>query len=260
MSSELEIMQHAAREAGAVLRNYFGTTFAVTPKSMASDMVTDADLASEKAIVSRLRAQFPEYGIQGEEGGSTVINTERRFVIDPLDGTNNFVLGIPHFSITIAYFEGTHVQAALVYHPILDRMYAAELGKGATLNDVPIHVNEERVMSNATVAYACAYAKIPTYPSFFKLFNRSIKRPLAAWSEALDLCLLASGKIEAMISDQTQVYDFAAGRLIAKEAGAHVTDLSGNPEANDENNRFLATNGAISHADILKLVNSISME
>src|SRR5579871_4614655 len=141
MPSFLETSQEIGREAGALLASYFDRHIGFELKGE-FDLVTEADRASERLIVERLRAHFPTHAVVAEEGGGQDGSSEYRWYVDPLDGTTNFAHGFPMFNVTLALERSGELIAGVVYHPIHDEMFAAEAGGGAFLNDRRIHVSK----------------------------------------------------------------------------------------------------------------------
>lgn len=234
----------AAENGGREVNKYFGDVLKINEKSTLSDFRTKADTESEKAILSVLKSEFPDFNILSEETGVIDKNSEYTFIIDPLDGTNNFVLGIPNFSISIALMKNDELILGVVHIPILGQTYYAQKGKGAYLNDRKLSVNSEQDMKRVTISYTCGYINSRDFSQKLqkKLDDFPIKRVLTMWSPAVDLCLLASGKIEAIINNANEIYDFAAGKIIAREAGAVITDFEGNKDVEDRSNVFIVSN------------------
>lgn len=249
-------IEKAARTGGEVLKKYFGQSLEQTVKGTVADVKTKADDESEKAIHLSLKADFPRVGFVLEEKGGIETDKDIKFVVDPLDGTNNFVLGIPNFTVSIALYEKEKIVAGIVFNPILNRMYNATLNGGAKVNGKGIVVSRESKISQSTVAYASNYFNSAEYQSdvFRKLNDLKIKRILNSWSPAFDFCLLAEGKIEAIINNNTDIYDFSAGKLIAKEAGAKVTAFDGEDERDDKNPIFVASNGTRIHEEVINIL------
>ncbi len=246
----------AAKAGGKITKKYFGKVLEIEGKSTPADFRTKADLESEKAIIKILTKAFPKYNIISEEAGEMNKNSECTFIIDPLDGTNNFVLGIPYFSTGIGLMKNNETIFGVIYDPILKNIYFAEKGIGAYFNGNRINCNEEKDIKNATVSVVVSYDCPAAYESkvIADLNTKNVKRILKNWSCLLDLCLLASGKLEYVIFYDCQLYDFIPGKLIAKEAGASVSDFNGRNESNDKNNTFLASNGVKIHQEILSLL------
>ena len=219
-------------------------------------MRTKADVESEEAILMAIKKAFPGFNIYSEEAGRIHKSSEYTFVIDPLDGSNNFVLGIPCFTVSIALMKGDESIAGVIYNPILNKTYHAITGQGSYVDKDKLRVNQEANIQRSTIAYACGYANSGDEKSddiLHKLNKHNIKRSLSSWSPALDLCLLASGKIEGIINNKTDLYDYAAGRLIAREAGAKITDFNGRPDS-DQNDLFVVSNGTAIHDVLLGVI------
>jgi myo-inositol-1(or 4)-monophosphatase len=240
----IEGIIEAAHAGGERVNGYFGQALEGERKSTIADFRTEADLESEKAILEILAERFPQFNIYSEEAGLMDKSSEYTFVVDPLDGTNNFSLGIPNFTVSIGLLKKDICVAGVIYVPLLDLTYSAEEGKGAFCNGKRIAVNKEYSFENMTVSYTCGY----TTPFQFegellaKLRALNIKRFLTNWSPAFDYCLLASGKIEAVISNDNELYDYAAGKVIAREAGSVITDFIGEVQNDQTTSKFLLSN------------------
>ncbi len=251
----------AARAGGAVLIKYFGKALNPVEKSTVWDFQTEADVGSEKEILKILRREFPNYNIHAEETGKIDNGAEFTFVIDPLDGTNNFVLGIPNFTVSIALLNKKEAVAGIVYQPILNQVYYAEKGKGAYLNNKKIKVSRITDSKKMTIAYNCGYKnsrnRVKDVLSHLTASNH--KRILVNWSPAYDYCLLASGKIEAMLSDAgTELYDFGAGKLIALEAGGKIYNHRGGKDTDFRNDKFVLSNNNKIAQNVLKSIKLIN--
>ena len=241
---DLQILIQAAKAGGEVLNKYFGQALRPTEKSNHFDFQTEADLESEKAILSIIKKEFPDYSIYSEEEGKTQNNSEYTVIIDPLDGTNNFIIGIPNFSVSIALFHNNEPYIGVLYRPLTREVYYAIKGKGAYCNDVKISVNNFTEPKKITIAGIYGYKIKRSYIArvFSTIFNQTMKRVLDTWSPAYDYCMLAAGRIESCFTNGIEIYDYAAGKLIALEAGAKVIDFSGNKEENYKNDRFIISN------------------
>jgi myo-inositol-1(or 4)-monophosphatase len=256
VTEEYKDIMKAAVAGGRVAAKYFGKALEIEGKSMPSDFRTKADMESEAAILKVLRRKFPDYNIFSEETGNIDKSSAYTFVIDPLDGTNNFVLGIPNFSTGIALMKHEEIIFSVAYNPLLKNIYYAEKGMGAFMNGKKITVNNESEIKNSTVSYVINYNtdKEHGWKVGVELEKMNVKRIMRNWSVILDFCLLATGKLEAIIVyGDIPLYDIATGKLIAKEAGAFITDYAGNKEK-DKNTTFLATNGIKIHKEILKVL------
>lgn len=251
---DLESVIHAAEEGGRVVKKYFGEALHIEEKSTAADFRTKADTESEEIIIKILATKFPSFNIFSEETGLHDSKSEYTFIIDPMDGSNNFALGIPNFSISIALVKEEKVILGVVHLPILNHTYAAQEARGTFLNKKRLHVNKESNIKNATVSYTCGYTNSFEYMEGLRKGLKKglgIKRILDYWSPAAEFCLLASGKIEAIINNKNEFYDFAAGKIIAREAGALITGFDGKLEKSDRGDTFLASNGTGIHQQLL---------
>lgn len=249
-----ELIIKAAHAGGKVLLKYFGTDLKVKTKSILADLQTDADVGSEKAILKILEKEFPKHNIWGEESGLQDKKSKYTFVIDPLDGSLNYIYNIPYFSVAIALLKDKEPILSVIYDPVLGRTYYAEKNKGAFLNNKKIRVNKESNIKNTSVVYIARYINSKQYylNLLEKLHNYEVKRVLVNWSVALDFCLFSMGKIEAIIHNGSEPYDYAAGKLLAQEAGALITNFKGDKKFKEE--EFLVTNGTKIHKQLLKII------
>jgi myo-inositol-1(or 4)-monophosphatase len=258
MKREYQEIINACKQGGEITAKYFGQILKITEKSTPADFKTRADHESERIVIECLKKYFPTYNINAEELGNENINSEYTFIIDPLDGTNNFVLGIPYFSTTIALQKNDQTIFAVIYNPILDKTYWAERGAGAYLDDKKITVNFELNIKKVTVASMMSY-NLQESEYNYQMQRRltqelKIKRDLHNWCPTLDFCLLAEGKIEAIINNQTNLHDYEAGKLIAREAGAIITDFAGQAETGENNDQFIVCNTEENQKEILKIL------
>jgi myo-inositol-1(or 4)-monophosphatase len=253
---ELDAMTTAARAAGAGLAADFrrlGDLHVV--EKAPSDFVSSADLAAQATIVEHLRAVLPDVAILGEEGVVGDAEADRRFVVDPLDGTTNFCHGIPHFAISIAFEIDGVAAAALVFDPCRDEMFTAISGGGCFLGNTRLSVSSRRALSDAVVATGVPHrgrgdhaAYLPTLAAVMAEAS-GIRRFGAA---ALDLAYVAAGRFDAYFESALFRWDVAAGVLLVREAGGRVTDLGGRGDPSSTGN-ILATNGHL-HAHLEALL------
>lgn len=245
----------SALKGGEVLRGYFGQALETTQKSSLADFRTKADLESEQAIIDYLTRHFPDFNILSEERGRLDRGSDYTFVIDPLDGTCNFVLGIPNFSISIALFQGRTLIAGVIHAPILSQTYHAQKTRGAYRNGERIQVSGVTEVSQSMVAQTCSYLTPDEEitSTIVRAHAKDVKRIMTNWSPAFDYCLLASGKIEGMINHGAELYDFSAGKLIAAEAGAVITGYNGLPTVDDHEPFFVASNCRALHSTFLEI-------
>jgi len=253
--SEIEdvraLAERLARAAGAIQRDRYETDLDVRTKSASIDLVTEVDHACEALIVETLRAERPADAILAEEGsGEDLPDAAWRWVIDPLDGTMNYAHGYPRFCVSIGVSDADGPAVGMVYDPLLDELFAATRGGGATCNGRPIRVSGERELSRALLATGFAYDvhrsredNLDHFATFVKQ-ARGLRRDGSA---ALDLCYVAAGRFDGFWELKLHPWDVAAGNLIVDEAGGRTSDLSGNPPAGD-GRETLATNGHLHDA------------
>ncbi len=243
-------MQDLTREAGALLMSFFGKV-TIEYKGDA-DLVTQADRSSEKLIVERIRKQWPDHDLVGEEGSRREAGSDFRWYVDPLDGTTNFAHGFPVFCVSLALeYRGTRI-AGVVYDPTRDEMFAAEKGGGARLNGAQIHVSQTARLAESLVATGFPSHKRHKNPNIhfyhqITLRSHGVRR---AGSAALDLCYVACGRFDAFWEFNLNSWDTAAGVLLVEEAGGKVTNFSDAPFSIDSR-EVLASNGLV-HQEMLK--------
>jgi len=231
-SGLLETAIAAARAGGAVLlRSWRSLAPGAVVEKQRNDFVTSADRESEAAIIERIRERFPDDAFLGEEGGASgAAGAKRTWIIDPLDGTSNFVSGFPFWSVSIAARVGNEIVAGVVWDPLRDELYAAERGAGAFRNDDPIHVTGLAGVDGAFLATGFPFRhrdSIDLYLALFReifLHARAIRR---AGSAALDLALVAAGVFDGFFEFRLSAWDIAAGAILIGEAGGVVSDFSG---------------------------------
>ena len=248
----------AAAHAGAEqILKFFNNDFKISNKEGVNNLVTEADHASEKAIIDVIQREFPDHQILSEEIGKLETQSEYKWVIDPIDGTVNFAHGIPLNCVSIGIEWKGEVILAAVYNPHLHEFYFAEKGKGATLNDKPIHVSGESSVIKACLVtgFPYTYINIPNGP--LEIFERFIRKGVPVrrlGSAAIDLCWVAAGRFDGFYEHKLEAWDSAAGYLIVEEAGGKVTDHEGN-RFSIYQHRILATNGKI-HDEMIAVINN----
>jgi len=240
-----------AREAGHLLMPYFERRIGYEYKGDA-DLVTEADRASEKLIVSRLRAAFPEHGIVGKEGTRDEHGSELRWYVDPLDGTTNFAHGFPVFCVSMGLERAGELIVGVVYDPTRDEMFTAEKGCGAALNGRSMHVSGVKRLGEAMLATGFPSFKRHKNPNIhfyhqLTLRSHGIRR---AGSAAIDLAYVASGRFDGYWEFNLNPWDTSAGVLLVREAGGRVTRFDGSPWLLDSR-ETLATNGLL-HDELMQ--------
>jgi len=242
----LAVLEEIVREAGVIALRHFKDleNVGVTKKSP-RDLVTDADLAVEIYLKKALAKAYPQYGFWGEESGQTD-DQSSRWVVDPIDGTHSFSKGQYFWSISVALEIEQDLIAGSVYAPALDDLYIAAKGEGASKNGRAISVSSETSLADSMIAtgFAClrSYLKENNLKRFCRIAEETTGQRRFG-SAAMDLCLVADGQVDAFWEQELNLYDVAAGALIAKEAGATVTDFSGKEGVFPK--QILVTNGGI---------------
>lgn len=246
MSISLAVLEEVVREAGAVAMTYFKDLKNVEiHKKKPRDFVTAADVAVEAFLKQALVEKCPEFGFWGEESGQSA-NQTNRWIVDPIDGTHSFSKGQYFWSISVALEIDQELMMGAVYAPALNDYYCAEKGKGAWKNGEAITVSPENSLADSMVATGFACLRSYLTDNNLERFGRIAQNTTGQrrfGSAALDLCLVADGQVDAFWEQELNLYDVAAGALIAREAGASVTDFQGNEGLFPK--QVLVTNGKI---------------
>lgn len=232
MHPMLTIAVRAARAAGqTIMRAYTELDRIEVDAKGVNDFVTSVDKEAEAAIIYQIRKSYPDHSIVGEENGENRgTNQDYLWIVDPLDGTNNFVNGVPHFAVSIAMQYKGKTEVAVVYDPVRDELFSAVRGKGAKLNDFRIRVNNVSDLGGSLVATGFPFKARQHTETYMKLFGETFSLCAdlrRAGSAALDLAYVAAGRVDAFFELGLKPWDIAAGELIVREAGGTVTDFSG---------------------------------
>lgn len=250
------VARKAALEAGEYLKQSFNKTN-IHEKSTSYDLVTDADVKSQEIIYKIISENFPDHSFLGEEEENRAsLSSDNLWIVDPIDGTNNYAHGIPHFSISIAYAENGDVKFGLVFDPFRDEVFHSVKGQGAFLNNKKIVSTDIKTLTKAVIATGFYYDRgglmertLETIKILFKYPIQGIRRNGSA---ALDIAWVACGRFDAFFEYQLSVWDFAAGLLIAKEAGAVIGQCDG--DIKDLENINIAVSGTGIYKEFLKIV------
>ncbi len=251
---EMETACRAALEAGRIIKGFYGNLEEIRKKGE-RDLVTEADLMSEKAVVAAITKNFPDDAIIAEEGGEQGKRSERKWIIDPLDGTTNFAHSFPFFAVSIGFMVKEEVVAGVVYNPVMDEFFEAEKGKGAFLNKKPINVSATANIRDALVATGFPYdidKKSDEIISRLKRIIVEVQGLRRAGAASIDLCYVANGSLDGFWEQDLKPWDTAAGSIILTEAGGKVSDFRGN-SFNPWLNSIIATNGLI-HKEMVGLL------
>jgi myo-inositol-1(or 4)-monophosphatase len=232
LSADLELAERAARSAGDVLMERFGgPARGLGHKTSDTDLVSDADRAAEAVIRELLEAERPDDGLLAEEGSRHAAESGRRWVVDPLDGTVNFLYGMPHWAVSVALEDGKGSAAGVVFDPVRDECFRAARGGGCELNGHTVRVRERRELELSMIATGFSYqeerrAAQAQVAERLLPRVRDIRRAGAA---ALDLAWLAAGRLDGYYERGLSPWDWSAGRLLVSEAGGAVEELPGEP-------------------------------
>ncbi|MEX0621850.1 MAG: inositol monophosphatase [Candidatus Woykebacteria bacterium] len=254
MSKELDVAIRAAKIAGERLEEHFETILELHEKEDKS-FVTKADLEAEKIIVEQIQKNFPGHQILSEEAGTIGEADEHVWMIDPLDGTNNFTRGIPIFATSIALTHKKETTMAVVYNSITNTLFTAEKGAGAFWNGEKIEVSDIGKVSDCTLSFSRgrdSKSRALMLDLFDKVYPK-IKSPRVLSSASLELAYVASGRLDAFIIQGINIWDFLGGLLLVEEAGGKTTTLDGGGW-NLKSSQLLVTNGTI-HEELLEILN-----
>jgi myo-inositol-1(or 4)-monophosphatase len=256
MNELLETAQVLAREAGEYIRQSASRLRQVEYKGRA-DLVTDVDRKAEEIILGGIQRVYPDHAILAEESGENRVRSDFRWVVDPIDGTTNFVHGYPFFCVSIAVQYRQETMAAVVFSPMLGECYTALKGHGARLNGNPISVSPTAELSRALVATGFPNRLGERWQhsmTLFEVFYRNSHGVRRDGSAALDLCYVAAGRFDGFWEYELNPWDVAAGLLIVREAGGTTTDFQDNPSGIADR-QVLATNGRL-HGEMLQVIQS----
>jgi myo-inositol-1(or 4)-monophosphatase len=243
MNPTTNIAVRAARQAGNVIMRSFGRldTLSVAEKQ-ANDFVSEVDRNAEQAIIDTIRRAYPAHAILAEETGSQGAHAFE-WVIDPLDGTTNYLHGFPQFAVSIALRHQGRLESAVIYDPVRDEMFTADRGAGALLNDRRLRVTDRKGLRGALIGTGIPFRDQRYMDAYLEMLRAltkdtaGIRRPGSA---ALDFAYVAAGRLDGFWELGLSVWDFAAGALIVQEAGGTVSDIRGGSRHMDSGNVITA--------------------
>lgn len=245
----LRFIEEIIGEAGEVLKEKF-LTARVSTKGDVQNTVTEADLLSEKLITNAIEKRFPNDLILGEEAEQQVaLDCDALWIIDPLDGTNNYASGMPHYGISIAYCENGEPVVGAIFDPERGELFTAIKGNGAFLNGESIAVSKREKLEESLIATGFYYDRgalmEKTLDSIKNLFHHGLRGIRRAGSAALDLVWTAAGRFDGYYEYQLSVWDFAAGALIVREAGGIVSERDGSVFSLDSTGIIVASDSVV---------------
>ena len=261
-SGLISVMERAARKAAPRLRRDFNEVQQLqVSRKGPGDFVTNADRQAEQTLFEELKRARPDWGFMMEERGLVEGDPAKpRWIVDPLDGTTNFLHGLPHFSISIAVEEprpggGGEITQGLVYQPVTDESFWAEKGRGAWLQDRRLRVSARRDLTEALIGTGMPHlgrGDIEQWMRLYRTIAVEVSGVRRFGSAALDLAWVAAGRIDAFFETDLHLWDVAAGMLLVREAGGFVTDYRGGDQSLARR-EFLAANDGL-HGRVLKLI------
>ena len=252
----LDFIQPISLQAGQILNKNFGKIQYIKDKSNAIDLCTNADIESEKFITESIVKKYPNHSIIAEEGYENLTSSDYRWVIDPLDGTTNYVHNLPIFSVSIGLQYKEETVLGIVYNPAADKLFYATKKNGAFLNHNNISVSSSNTLSESVLATGFPYSHDKYYDTSFSIFKdfydktQGLRRLGVA---SLDLCFVAMGRFDGFYEFNLKPWDMCAGAIIAKEAGGLCTDWDNAPLP-FSGCRVLCSNKSI-HTEMIDVLN-----
>jgi len=252
----IEFTKSISIKAGEILNNSFGKIHDIKDKSSAIDLCTNADIESEKFITESILKKFPDHSIIAEEGYEKQTKSDFKWVIDPLDGTTNYVHNLPIFSVSIGLQYKEETILGVVYNPAVNKLFHAIKNEGAFMNDDKISVSSSNTLSDCVLATGFPYIHDEYYDASFSIFKdfydktQGLRRFGVA---SLDLCFVAMGRFDGFYEFNLKPWDICAGSIIVKEAGGLCTDWNNEP-APFSGSRILCSNTAI-HKQMIDILN-----
>jgi myo-inositol-1(or 4)-monophosphatase len=260
-----QLLVDCVRSAGAILLNYLGAVGEVSLKENQSSVVTQADLAAEKCIFEKIRAKFPDHGLIGEESGYQRRSSDLVWVVDPLDGTSNFVAGLPWFGVMVAVLEAGSPILAGMYLPCAGTLYLAEAGGGVERDGKPVRMTSETDLRKVLCTYAIdASADQATSRWQVEMITRLVGsvRNVRSTNCLLDLCYALEGRFGGCVLHSAKIWDIAPSVLMFPEAGGRFTELDGRDvqfrldvEPHDRNYAVLGASQAL-HPQLLRVISA----
>lgn len=226
-NSLLDFAREIAREAGELLMLNFGSKHNEVEKESFHSIVTDIDISAESLLVSKIRNKFPEHSIVSEEAGFSLLSSEYCWVIDPIDGSSYFARGLPTFSVSIALLYKGHLILGVIENPCFKETFYAVVGGGAFLNGALISVSKVSQMNQSVVNFGHRFIRLNEFNAHATKLLKSIRSIRGGGSCAQELCQIACGRMDGLVTLNQSSWDFFAGKLILEEAGGKLTNLLG---------------------------------
>lgn len=256
----LQFAVQMAHDAGDIMREYAGKARESVQTKSNNTPVTEADTKINQLLIDRVQATFPDHGVLGEEDS---INADRSqlWVCDPIDGTAGFILGAPTAMFSLAFVVDGQPQVAVMYEPLLDKMFTAVKGQGAQLNGQPVHVSASDSLQHASVGVTASVGQIFARKPFFDALLKEEAFISTVPGNVFKASLVAQGLMDAFVFPGRGAHDIAAEKLIIEEAGGKVTDLDGNEQRYDRAIRgAVVSNGGHIHEALVTLLKDYGTE
>jgi myo-inositol-1(or 4)-monophosphatase len=251
-TKELDVAKLVAKEMGKIQLKNFRKNLKVIRKSP-KDFVSNVDLECQNLSYELLRKDFQYEILSEEKKTQDEIETELFWIIDPVDGTHNYISGLPNFGVSIALASKKEFVLGVIYLPYFDEMYHAVKNQGAFMNDEKIQVSKNNDLEKSMITFDNQfYLNKKSFEVYKKIVDNCFTTRILG-SAVYDFCLIASGKVDARVWNNTKVFDFAAGITIVNEAGGSVTDFGGN-QINLDTHDILASNSFV-HQELLSTIN-----
>lgn len=261
-----DIIIQALKSSGKILMENFAKVNKFSVKENQSNIITKTDLMSERNIISLIESRFPDHSIIAEETGLREKKSKYLWIIDPIDGTSNFVSRIPWFGILICVLNNFEPVMAGIYLPFYDLLYFSEKGKGAYRNGQRIFVTKEADLKNILFSYSLDFSKDKSKTEFEgEIIKELVKnvRNLRSTNSVVDFCYTADGRLGGFINQTTKIWDISAPALIVQETGGVITDINGKPinfkvnKSNYSRNFTIIGSNRIIHRKVLKLIKNL---
>ncbi len=254
----LNFIKEIAVDAGKIISDaYQKNDFSISHKGKI-DLITEVDIASEKLITERIRKKFPEDDILAEEGDYEKMQSLRKWIIDPLDGTTNFSHHFPFCAVSIALEIDNQIEFGVVYNPIMKEFFSAQKGKGVFLNGKPLHVSKIDRLSQALIATGFPYDRWEKGDEYIKEYLAFMKRCQGVrrvGAAAIDLCYVASGRLDGFFERKLKPWDMAAGSLVIAESGGNISRFDGK-KWHYTDQTIIASNSSI-HQQMIEVLNAL---
>jgi myo-inositol-1(or 4)-monophosphatase len=231
LQEALKVATEAAKAAGHIARVYFDEGFTMEEKDEFGDVLTEADLKAEKEILERITAAFPKHQIRSEESGWSGVQSDWLWLVDPLDGTNNFAVGLPLFGVSITLIYKQKPVLGVIYDTILDKMYTAAYEQGTYCNGLALTMQPRKMPSRLTVGWIQGH-KVQQDARAIRLkrhVEQNTKRMMRLWAPTLQWSMLARGQLDGIVLYNSEGDDLYSGLLLVSEAGGLIMDYDGNP-------------------------------